>query len=319
MNSWKDRLECGLGRAVWHASLAVVLLSSLSATAEPANPSEETSLEPIAPIRAPFPMPQLQRPVFPDRMFDIRDFGAVGDGKTKSTKPIAKAVAACAEAGGGRVVIPPGTWLTGAIHLKSNIDLHLAKGAVLRFSTDPERLPAGRLHPLGRIRVLQLFPADLRAGLREHRRYRPRGDRRPGQGLVAVGERANWPPRTRCTRNRSWRACRRKNVSYGTPEGRNAAAAHQPDPLQECPYLDRRRDDGEHPPGGDPHQHALQGGGSPRTEASRRRFAISAFATLPASRPARRRTSSDWLNGRSRTSRSKTCRCGRIRESSAST
>jgi polygalacturonase len=95
-------------------------------------------LEPIAPIKAPFPMPQLQRPAFPDRRVDILDHGAVPGGEVKNTAAIARAIAACAEAGGGRVLVPAGRWLTGPIHLRSNIDLHLAEGAVLVFSDRPE-------------------------------------------------------------------------------------------------------------------------------------------------------------------------------------
>ncbi|MBN1342588.1 MAG: glycoside hydrolase family 28 protein [Phycisphaerae bacterium] len=91
----------------------------------------------IAPIKAPFNMPQLSRPVFPDRVFNIADYGAVGDGRAKNTQPIAAAIAACAKAGGGTVSIPKGTWLTGAIHLESNVNLRLCKGATLRFSDDP--------------------------------------------------------------------------------------------------------------------------------------------------------------------------------------
>ncbi len=91
----------------------------------------------IAPIRAPFDMPQLSKPSFPDRVFDVADYGGVGDGRTKNTKAIAAAIEACAKAGGGVVLLPKGTWLTGAIHLKSNVNLHLSEGALLRFSDDP--------------------------------------------------------------------------------------------------------------------------------------------------------------------------------------
>src|SRR5688572_2569638 len=95
-------------------------------------------LEPIAPIQAPFPMPQLQRPAFPDRTIDIRDHGAVAGGVEKNTAAFARAIAACLGAGGGRVLVPAGRWLTGPIHLKSNIDLHLAEGAEIVFSDRPE-------------------------------------------------------------------------------------------------------------------------------------------------------------------------------------
>ena len=76
-------------------------------------------------------------PTFPARDFDITKFGAVADGKTDCTAAIAKAIDACAEAGGGSVIVPAGEFLTGAIHLKSNVDLHLEKNSVLKFSTDP--------------------------------------------------------------------------------------------------------------------------------------------------------------------------------------
>ena len=95
----------------------------------------------IAPISAPFEMPQLQRPSFPDRTFDIRDYGAVlcrweDTDRRKSTAAIQKAIEACHEAGGGRVVIPKGDWLTGAIRLRSHVNLHIAEGAVVHFSND---------------------------------------------------------------------------------------------------------------------------------------------------------------------------------------
>src|ERR1017187_7218814 len=78
-------------------------------------------------------------PKFPARDFVITKFGAVGDGITDCTAAIAKAVDACSEAGGGRVVVPAGEFLTGAIHLKSNVELHLAAtNSVLKLSTDPK-------------------------------------------------------------------------------------------------------------------------------------------------------------------------------------
>lgn len=95
----------------------------------------------IAPIKAPFEMPQLKRPSFPDLTFDIRNYGAVqckweDNEKHKSTEAIRKAINACHKSGGGKVLIPRGDWLTGAIHLKSNVNLHVAEGAVVHFSND---------------------------------------------------------------------------------------------------------------------------------------------------------------------------------------
>jgi polygalacturonase len=97
----------------------------------------------IAPLDAPFDMPELRRPAFPAKAFPITDFGAEPGGEVMNTDAIRGAVQACAEAGGGRVVVPAGVWLTGAVHLQSHVNLYLAEGAVLRFSDDPEDyLPA---------------------------------------------------------------------------------------------------------------------------------------------------------------------------------
>jgi len=90
--------------------------------------------EPIAPIKAPFPMPELARPVFPARTFDVREYGAVEGGAVKNTAAIAKAIQTCAAGGGGRVLIPSGRWFTGPIHLESHVELHLAAGAEVIFS-----------------------------------------------------------------------------------------------------------------------------------------------------------------------------------------
>jgi polygalacturonase len=82
---------------------------------------------------------RIQPPKFPERDFDITKFGAVAGGTKDSTEGIAKAIGACAEAGGGRVVVPQGVFLTGAIHLKSGVNLHVSEGATLLFSRDPKQ------------------------------------------------------------------------------------------------------------------------------------------------------------------------------------
>jgi polygalacturonase len=79
----------------------------------------------------------VRRPVFPPRFFPVTEFGAAGDGTTKNTEAFAAAIAACHRRGGGHVVVPAGTFLTGAIHLLSNVDLHVAEGATVLFSQDP--------------------------------------------------------------------------------------------------------------------------------------------------------------------------------------
>lgn len=77
-------------------------------------------------------------PTFQDKDFNVVDFGAIADGKTNSTEAFNKAILACNEAGGGRVIVPAGEFLTGSIHLKSNVNLHLEKNAIIKFSTNPK-------------------------------------------------------------------------------------------------------------------------------------------------------------------------------------
>jgi polygalacturonase len=78
---------------------------------------------------------QIVPPEFPNRDFPVTDFGAVGDGQKDCKPAMDKAIAVCHEAGGGRVLVPEGDWLVnGPIHLKSNVNLHLAAGATIRFS-----------------------------------------------------------------------------------------------------------------------------------------------------------------------------------------
>jgi len=82
-------------------------------------------------------------PTFPDREFDITRHGAVSGGTVDCTDAIRRAIAACSAAGGGRVVVPAGRFLTVPIHLRSNVNLHVARNATLAFSQDPRHyLPA---------------------------------------------------------------------------------------------------------------------------------------------------------------------------------
>lgn len=82
----------------------------------------------------PFDMPAIEAPSFPDRVFDVRDFGAVGDGTTSNAQAFRRAIESCHEEGGGIVLIPAGTWLTGPIQLRSNVNLCLERDALVRFS-----------------------------------------------------------------------------------------------------------------------------------------------------------------------------------------
>ncbi|WP_423607025.1 glycoside hydrolase family 28 protein [Sphingomonas sp. MS122] len=95
-------------------------------------------------VEAPFDMPGITVPDFAaSRHFPITDFGALPDNQARTSAAIARAIDAAHAAGSGVVVVPPGMWLTGKIHLKSNVNLHLARGATLLFSSTPaDYLPA---------------------------------------------------------------------------------------------------------------------------------------------------------------------------------
>lgn len=103
-------------------------------TMHTATVSAQQMPEEIAPIQAPFDMPQLQRPAFPARTLSITKTGAKQ--KKLSTASIQKAIDQLAKKGGGTVIVPAGSWLTGRIELKSNINLRLEEGAELNFSGD---------------------------------------------------------------------------------------------------------------------------------------------------------------------------------------
>ncbi|MBA4094903.1 MAG: endopolygalacturonase, partial [Candidatus Accumulibacter sp.] len=142
------------------ASVSAAGLTVAGPALAAANSSTSAKDDPWA--RAQGIIDQFRKPlVFPKRDFVITAYGAepcetimvtgyVADheeGKLSTPAPgardchaaIAAAIAACNAAGGGRVVIPAGNWLVkGPIVLKSNVNVHLAKGAHVYFSNDPE-------------------------------------------------------------------------------------------------------------------------------------------------------------------------------------
>jgi len=84
-------------------------------------------------------MKKIVPPTFADKDYSILNYGAVADDKTDCLPAIKSAIAACSNGGGGRVVIPSGTWFVkGPIHLLSNVNLHLEESAVVKFSTDAD-------------------------------------------------------------------------------------------------------------------------------------------------------------------------------------
>jgi len=88
-----------------------------------------------------FNIDKVNEPKIPNNVVTITDFGAINGGQTLNTKAFADAIDAVSKKGGGKVIIPPGIWLTGPIILKSNIELHAETGALIKFSTDKKLYP----------------------------------------------------------------------------------------------------------------------------------------------------------------------------------
>lgn len=118
---------------MWIALCALVPLAQVT------GQSEKTLKEYLTGL--PFVMPEMKEPVFPDRRLSIAEFGAVADGRTVNTAAFAAAIESCASAGGGMVLVPPGTWVTGSIRLRDNVNLHVERGAVVQFSRRLEDFP----------------------------------------------------------------------------------------------------------------------------------------------------------------------------------
>jgi polygalacturonase len=103
-----------------------------SATVEASSESQGAAWHLLGDI-----LERIRPPTFPERVCAITNYGAVSGGVEDATLAIARAIADCAGQGGGRVLVPAGVFSTGAIHLDSNIELHVAEGATLRFRSDP--------------------------------------------------------------------------------------------------------------------------------------------------------------------------------------
>lgn len=126
--------EHNLSFLILRFALSILAFPFILDAAEPgvaARPSNQNAIR----------FPEIPLPTFPEQSFSIKDYGAIGDGKTMNTAAIAKTIAACAQAGGGRVVIPAGIWLTGPIQLVSNVNLHAERGALIIFSPNRKDYP----------------------------------------------------------------------------------------------------------------------------------------------------------------------------------
>jgi len=82
---------------------------------------------------------RIKAPRFPNRNFTITDYGAVADNERDCTDAFKRTISAAHQAGGGRVIVPPGSFMTGPIHLKSNVNLYVSDGAIINFFVDPNK------------------------------------------------------------------------------------------------------------------------------------------------------------------------------------
>ncbi len=126
-----------------------VSAAAMSSGWSPASASTVDQAQAVAPVVKPeqLPWPEARAivaatkvPFFPPATFNVLDHGARNDGTTDNTAAFARAITTCNAAGGGSVIIPAGTYVTGAIHLMSNVNLRL-DGATLMFSSDAGKYP----------------------------------------------------------------------------------------------------------------------------------------------------------------------------------
>ena len=77
----------------------------------------------------------------PEKTFSVADYGAIGDGKTLNTQAIQQTIDAAAAAGGGKVTFPAGTYVSGALFIKSHVNLHLGEGVTIQAIQDDQHFP----------------------------------------------------------------------------------------------------------------------------------------------------------------------------------
>jgi hypothetical protein len=136
-----------LSRRQWLGKMTVPAITvgatmiGLDANASPANDDKENKLAGAA-------------------IYNVRDFGAKGDGKTLDTKAIQSAIDKCFNEKGGTVLIPAGEFLSGTLELKSNVTLHIAAAGKLLGSPKREDYTAGKGVPPGNGNIVFLFAVN---------------------------------------------------------------------------------------------------------------------------------------------------------------
>ncbi len=126
-----------------HVGIAVMLLFIIGCSKSENNGGAENASWREINVEAPFKMPPIKEPLFIDNEFNITQYGAVEEEEINNSEAINRAIIACNKSGGGKVIVPKGKWITGKIHFKSNVNLHLEEGAELFFTDNPDDyLPA---------------------------------------------------------------------------------------------------------------------------------------------------------------------------------
>lgn len=118
----------------WRPNLVLALLGWLGAAGAQPVPAADEPWSRVPEIEA-----RVVPPRFPPRVCKVADHGCRPGGKVDCSAAFRQAIEACHRAGGGRVLVPPGEVLSGAIHLRSNVELHVPAGSTIRFSQDPAR------------------------------------------------------------------------------------------------------------------------------------------------------------------------------------
>jgi polygalacturonase len=143
MARWHSRRDfLRAGGLVAGGLLGGAALSNLAHAGETDPAWSSAGVGPLASAwdNVPIILDRIRPPTFPDKTFNIVDYGAKA-GTTDSSDAFRKAIVACNAAGGGRVLVPGDSFSTGAITLLSNVNLHVADGGTIKFSTDPKKYP----------------------------------------------------------------------------------------------------------------------------------------------------------------------------------
>ena len=119
--------------------LSLAALMSACTLSSPYQQTRQTDVDRLTQTAC-FPI-QVKVPSFPDRVFNVLDYGADPTGHALSTAVIQSAIDDCHQAGGGTVLIPGGVYYTGPLTLLSNVRLHTEKNTFVLFDDDPEAYP----------------------------------------------------------------------------------------------------------------------------------------------------------------------------------